>query len=287
MDNFKNVLRVASYQGPIVEKEPETNLAKTFEVLKEAHNLKIDILCMPESYVHGYLDSEAEARKYSVNLQSDTFKEWCHRFKAFSPTMILGLNELENDKIYNTAVVIENGECIGKYRKAYTYPPYDYYSLGNEFPIFEKKGVKYSIIICLDSAFREPALISALKGARVLFCPMFNRVNKDVAIINYLNRKSHFISRAFDNHCWVVSSDITWGEESDMEVGQGFSTVVDSEGQVVAQAQPFTEMMLSYDIPIAKLEQVKKWRLLGNPDLFSQVEEQYAIAIQNIEEKAT
>ncbi len=58
---------------------------------------------------------------------------------------------------------------LEKYRKAYTYAPYDYYSLGREFPVFEKKGIKYGIIICLDSTYREPAHIAALKGARILF----------------------------------------------------------------------------------------------------------------------
>lgn len=280
MQNLEKTLRVASYQGPIAEREPEANLAKALEVMKQAHDSKVDILCMPESYLHGYFPTAEDTKQYAINLHSNEFSNLCEQFQPFSPTMILGLNEIDCDKIFNTAVVIEDGKCIGKYRKAYTYPPYDYYSLGSDFPIFEKKGIKYGIIICLDSAHREPALITALKGARILFCPMFNRVNKDTGIINYLNRKSHFITRAFDNHCWLVSSDIVWGKETDMEVCQGYSTIVDSDGQVVAQAQPFTEMVLSYDIPLEKLRHVKQWRLLGNPELFSQLKQEYAIATQ-------
>ncbi len=275
MQSLERVLRVASYQGPITEKSPEANLEKTCEVMKLAHNSMMDILCMPESYLHGYFTSADDARRYSINLQSDDFAKLCERFQPFSPTLILGLNETDGDQIFNTAVVIEHGKCIGKYRKAYTYAPYDYFSLGMDFPIFEKKGVKYGIIICLDSVYREPALITALKGARVLFCPMFNRVNKDTVIINYLHRKSHFITRAFDNNCWFISSDIVWGEESDLEVCQGYSTIVDSDGHVVAQAQPFTEMLLTYDIPLKKLEHVKKTRLLGQPELFGILAKEY------------
>ena len=273
---------VAAYQGRFKEGDTKYNISKVFDIMHEAESRKIDVLCMPESFLHGYFSNKEQAIQHSIDLKSNEFHYLCEKFKVFqNTTLLLGLNEKNEDKIFNTVVVIENGECLGKYRKAYTYPPYDYYSLGNDFPVFEKHGVKYSIIICLDSVFREPALISALNGAQILFCPMFNRVKKDAKMLHYLNRKSHFISRAFDNGCWFIASDIVW-DDNDEHVCHGYATVLDNDGQVVAQSQPFQNMLLTYAIPKKSLDDknsVKKKRRYGNPQLFEQVKSAYANAI--------
>lgn len=273
---------VAAFQGRCIEGDPKANFQKVIDLMNESEARKIDILCLPESFLHGYFSTKEKALQYSIDLQSQEFYAMCDQLKIFSrTTLLLGLNERDNDKIFNTVVVIENGQCLGKYRKAYTYPPFDYYSLGCDFPVFEKQGVKYSIIICLDSAFREPALISALNGAQIIFCPMFNRVSKDAKMLHYLNRKSHFVSRAFDSQCWFIASDVVW-DENDSQVCQGYATILDSDGHVVAQSQPFQEMLLTYAIPMKLLHGetvIKKTRRYGNPALFEKVKIAYENAI--------
>ena len=269
-----NYLHVAAFQGHIKEGYSSSNLHKVIEITQIAEKRGIDLLVFPESYLHGYFSNKEDALKNAINLQSTEFTKLCSSFSKFQhTTVLLGLNELEDENIYNTTVIIENGHCIGKYRKAYTYAPYDYYSLGRDFPVFEKKGIKYGIIICLDSTYREPAHIAALKGARILFCPLFNRVQKDAKMLHSLHRKSHFISRAFDNHCWLVTSDIIWDEND--EVCSGYSCILSSDGELVAKAEPFQETLITYSIPLETLHQKKKVRLFGNPELFEIVKTTY------------
>jgi predicted amidohydrolase len=273
--NQDNYLQVAAFQGKITEKSPESSLEKTLEVMQLADKRQIDILCMPESYLHGYLSSRDEAIQFSLDLQSTEFAKLCENFKNFfTTTLLLGLNERAGDKIFNTVVVIEQGKHIGHYRKAYTYPPYDYFSLGRDFPVFEKRGIPYGIIICLDGAYREPAHITALNGARILFCPSFNRFPKDTKILHYVKRKSHFIARAFDNHCWFVSSDIIW-EENDEQIAPGCACIVNNDGEIVATAEPFTESLLTYSISINNLRDKKPNRLFGKPELFNIMKNTY------------
>ena len=194
-------LKIASFQGRAIEKNPDKALDRTLQLMKEANSNSIDILCMPESYVHGYLKTKTEATQYSMDLQSSDFSDLCSQFKTFQTTLLLGLNERHGDHLYNTTVVIENGTCLGFYRKAYTYAPYDYFSLGTDFPVFEKRGIPYGIVICYDINFLEPARILALKGAKILFCPMWNCISKDAKMLAWMHSKNHFIARAVDNHC--------------------------------------------------------------------------------------
>jgi predicted amidohydrolase len=263
-------LTVAAFQCHITEGDSQANLEKVLETANLAEKQEIDLLCFPESYLHGYFSSREHALQHAIDLKSPEFANLCKRFSRFhTTTVLLGLNEVEENRIYNTIVVIEKGVCLGRYRKAYTYSPYDYYSLGREFPVFEKKGVKYGVMICLDSAYREPAHLAALQGARIIFCPSFNRVQNDAHMLNYLQRKSHFISRAFDNHCWIVVSDIIWDKAE--EVCPGFASIWNDNGELAVKAEPFQEMLITYPIPLANLREGKRVRLFGNPELFELV----------------
>lgn len=272
--------QVAAFQGKIIEKSPEVSLEKIVGIMALAEKRQIDILCSPESYLHGYLNSKEEATKFSIDLQDSAFEKLCDNFKNFlTTTLLLGLNERDGDEIFNTVVVIEQGRYMGRYRKAYTYAPYDYFSLGRDFPVFEKRGIKYGIIICLDSAYREPAHITALNGAKILFCPSFNRVSKDSEMLPKLKRKGHFISRAYDNHCWLVCSDIIW--EDDHQTCAGHSCILNDDGEIVATAEPFLESLITYSIPMERLQEKKYARLLGTPELFHIMKDSYQKAITN------
>jgi predicted amidohydrolase len=281
---MSDYLKIAAFQGRINEGNKEANLNKIKEISYQAERENIDLLAFPESYLHGYFSKKEDAFKNSISLKSDEFSNLCKKFSSLQNTTVLfGLNELDEENIYNTVVVIEKGQCIGKYRKAYTYAPYDYYSLGRDFPIFEKKGINYGIIICLDSAYREPAHIAALKGARIIFCPSFNRVSKDARMLHYLHRKSHFVSRAFDNHCWLVTSDIIW--DKDNEVCPGYSCILNDDGELVAKAEPFQEMLITYSISLDTLKKRKTIRLFGNPELFEVVKTTYEKHAQELKDK--
>ncbi len=267
---------IAAYQGRITEKSPHISLEKARDVMSIANNKGLDILCMPEGYLHGYFTSAVDALDFSIHLQSREFELLCEGFSPFkNTTLLLGLNERDGEQLFNTVVVIERGRCIGKYRKAY-YDD-DGYSVGREFPVFEKRGVKYGIIICYDSWYREPAQIMALSGATMLFCPSFNRVRKDPIMLDRLSKRSHFITRAYDTQCWFICSDIVWDQEDSDETCPGYTCILDDNGSIMAVASPYTETMLTYSIPIKKLQNTtRKKRLIGTPDLFDILKGAYA-----------
>ena len=282
-----NYFKVAAFQGQIQQGNTQYNLDKTIEQLELAESCDVDVLCMPETYLHGYFENKEVALKNSLDLESTDYAKLLAQFKGFrKTTLLLGINEQKGDAIYNTVIVIEDGKHLGLYRKAYTYPPYDYYSLGQDFPVFDKNGVRFGIIICIDSAYREPAHILALKGAQVLFCPMFNRVPNNAKMLHYLNRKSHFIARAFDNECWFVTSDVVWAQDGE-QVCQGYSTIL-NQGEVVCKAEPFAEILLQYAIPKTSLRDDKwhgKWprRFIGNSALNTIMNEAYKARTEKVQ----
>ncbi|MBY0462789.1 MAG: carbon-nitrogen hydrolase family protein [Alphaproteobacteria bacterium] len=263
---LKTALKVASYQGPVIEGNIHKSLQLAYEIALEANQMRVDILLLPETFLSGYFDDKELARKHSIDLQSAEFQDICDYFQNIETTIILGLNERDNDNIYNSAVVIENGKYLGRYRKATTYPPYDYYTLGRDFPVFSKKGITYGIVICYDITFLEPARILASKGAQVIFCPCFNKVSRQSPMVHHLTSKNHFITRATENYVWLVVSDTIIDEEN--YTCPGSSCIVDPNGYIVASSQILTPNLLFYNLPSSSFNPEKQAkRIHGNKEL--------------------
>lgn len=254
-------LRIAAYQGQPIEGRPDKALTKMVEITQQAHLDRVDILCFPECFLHGYFEKEENAREHSCDLESEDFQSILSAFKDCSPAVIFGMNERKGDRLYNTAVVIEGGELKGTYRKHHTYPPYDYFALGEDTPLVDIKGIKVGILICYDSTFLQPARKLAQQGARILFVPCFNRVPNDSPMPQYFDRRNHFVARSGENDCWLVASDITCRDSN--SYCPGYSCVYSPDGNRVVESLPYQEMVISYGIPLQSLNHIRSKRLVG------------------------
>ena len=241
-----DAFRVAAFQGTVTERDPDASLGKACEALAWADERDAHVLCMPESYLQGYFDTFDEAYGHSIDLESSEFADVCSRVSQYNATLVLGLNERRGKELYNTAVVIEGGRFLGKYSKAYLVK--NYFTPGCEFPVFERDGVTFGVIICADSSYVEPSRILAMRGAQVIFSPHFNRMPHE-NVDNHVRRvRSHHIARAVENECWVVRSNIIWPHQAE-KVGMGDSFIVNRLGEFVCEAGLLTEKMLFHAIP--------------------------------------
>lgn len=264
------MLTVAAFQGPCIEGNVDKNIDTIINNMRTAQEHQVDILVMPECFLQGYLDTLVDATQTAWSLDSAEFHQLLERLSEYSDTtLIFGLNEQNDGNIYNTAVVIESGRLIGKYQKAYTYAPYDYYVLGRDFPVFEKKGIKFGIIICYDIMFREPALLTAMAGAQIIFCPMFNRVSIESPMADHLANKNHFIARAFDTNCWLICSDVTI--DTATHTCPGSACILDGNGTIHRLSSPYETTLLIHRIDLEPLSKNKKRRFYGHLELATQL----------------
>ena len=248
-------MRVALYQGRVSFGDMEANLRRTEEALDKAEAQEADVLCMPESFLQGYFPNREQAWAHSIDLQSDAFLGICERLARGKTMVLLGLNERRGDKLYNTVVVMDRGQYVGRYAKNYLV--HDYFERGGDFPVFEKAGVKFGIIICADSSAIEPALIPAMRGAQVIFSPHFNYIPYDGVHDHYVRVRSNHVARAMETACFVCRSNVIVPESQGVTVfdrkkpgvGVGDSFVVNPKGQFVLEAGILTEKLLVYDIP--------------------------------------
>ncbi len=266
------VFHVAAFQGMVRQGDTEYNLSRTAEALTWADQRGVDVLAMPETFLQGYFNTVDEAMANSIDLQSSAFADVCSQLAAFKATCLLGVNERHGDDLYNTVVVIEAGKLIGKYAKNYLV--YKYFKRGLEFPVFERSGVKFSIVICKDIGFSEPARISAMRGAQVIFAPHFNRISVDTADLHLRRVRSDHIARACDNACWVVRSNVVSPDDGET-VGFGDSCIINEIGEVVCNAELGAEEIIDFSIPIERLNPPKRWWAETPPEISDQLAGEY------------
>ena len=88
-------------------------------------------------------------------------------------SMVWGMAEKDGEKLYNSAVLVDRGRYIGKYRKSHPFSSEkEIFTPGDSgFKVFEAMGARIGIMICFDWAFPQACETLALKGAQIIAHP--------------------------------------------------------------------------------------------------------------------
>jgi predicted amidohydrolase len=115
------MIRVAAYQATPKNSIGE-RLQQISEALEKADDEQIHFLCSPEGFLTGYYAEKELAEQTSMAVASSDFQNFLKPTAHFEATFIVGFNERDGDKIFDSAAVIEKGKLLGVQRKHYLYP---------------------------------------------------------------------------------------------------------------------------------------------------------------------
>ncbi len=244
-------VRIGHYQCVCQQGDFEANLATVVHGLQLAQDAGLDIVSFPESLLTGYFSKRDEAFRHSFTIDSPQMQQVLEQTARFKPLFMVGFNERRGDKLYNTVAVIENGKLLGRYSKAM--PVFPYFTPGREFPVFERSGLKFGVIICADGGFIEPTRILALKGARLIFAPHFNFVGDPVQ--HYQMVRNDHIARAIENGVYFLrANNVVPGRKLDGMQGEGFgygdSYLLNPNGEMVAAAGLYSQYLMIYNLDL-------------------------------------
>lgn len=238
---------------------------QVYRALEKADRQQTDFLCFPEGFLTGYYSDEYLAHSNSFEIDDMIFQDWLIEIQSFRTTAIIGFNERDGEKLYNSAAVIEKGQLLGVQRKHYLY--HDYFTQGSTFSPIQSKGLMLGVMICLDANYFEPARLLSLQGASIIFCPMCNKVPLNHPFSMRPPYYSHFTARSFENRSWLVAADWYWLNDGE-SVCPGHSAIYDQDGKEMKRSSEFKEEMLTFDIPKETLN-IKKGRRVHGSDLLS------------------
>jgi predicted amidohydrolase len=229
----------------------DANLDKVVKGMERAEREGVQIVSFPECFLTGYQDNEAMTRRYAFPVDSPRMRAVLDRTRPFDATVIVGFNEARGGDLYNTALVGRRGELLGTYSKCFAYMPF--HRQGRAFPVFERDGVKFGIVICADGGYIEPARILALKGAKVIFSPHFNYIAKEGLIRHFQMVRADHTARAVENRVhFLRGNNVVLGRNEGFPsyegVGYGDSYLVDPYGEILVRSRRHQEDFISAEI---------------------------------------
>ncbi|HSX30670.1 MAG TPA: carbon-nitrogen hydrolase family protein [Candidatus Saccharimonadales bacterium] len=230
---MSNSLRVGACQTPEIIGDIGAALACVEGFARRAGS-RADILLFPECFLQGYMVTPKHVSRNAISLDSEQFRSILGRLSSIPPTVVFGLIEQAGESFFNTAVVIQRGKLLGKYRKTHLLDGEKIFIPGAEYPVFTQHGVTFGINICYDAQFPEAAQAVAEQGAQLLLLPAQNMLRLESAkkwkdLHNEVRAK-----RVKETGMWLVSADVT-GKRGNTHIGYGPTCALNSQAQVVAQ----------------------------------------------------
>ena len=154
--------------------EPEENVRQLQSLFDKIEGSRLVIL--PELSNSGYnfrdFDEAYQCSEVigSKGIFQDFLLEQARKKDIF---IVSGINEREEDELFNTAILVGPGGIVGKYRKIHLFMnEKDIFQKGNAgLPVFDLGDFKIGIMICFDYLFPEPWRIMAQKGADLVCHP--------------------------------------------------------------------------------------------------------------------
>ena len=146
------------------------NLTAIANILTEAEQRHTDIAAFPEMSLTGYADPTRYPEAI-ISLDGPEVANLLEVTRCFSGTVLVGLIEYNPaGKPFITHITARQGKLLGYYRKiTIKDEECEWFSSGQDVPIFEHDELKFGIAICADIENREVFAQCQQNGARVVF----------------------------------------------------------------------------------------------------------------------
>ena len=249
-------VKIAAAQTVEFREDIEAALNCAADVAARAEFEGASLLCFPEGFLQGYLTDEAPARRNALDLASPAFEVLLNRLPKTGPMIVMGLIEVEQGRLFNTAIVVDRGTVIGRYRKVHLLGGEQIFDAGSDSHVFEIAGLRFGINICYDTNFSEAARKVADLGASLIVCPANNMHRRKTAEALKNMHNSVRSERCRETGLWLVSADVTG--ERDGRISWGPTAVLNPAGEVVAQLPLEKAGLLVSDIPCHRDRQTLK-----------------------------
>src|SRR5580658_9715478 len=126
-------VKIAACLVPVLCEDVDVALTWMRRFGEEAVGQGACLVCFPECFLQGYLCDD-RARRHAMNLSSPAFEAVLERLGDLTPTLVFGMIESDGESLFNTAVVVREGQLLGRYRKTHLLSGERIFKAGSEYP---------------------------------------------------------------------------------------------------------------------------------------------------------
>lgn len=250
-----STVRLALAQLNMTVGDIEGNCLLIEATLNDARSLGADIVAFPEMAITGYPPEDLLLKPDFIQTTMEALDSLQSATKGL--IAIIGMPLADGD-LFNAAMVIQNGELAGIYRKQHlpNYSVFDeerYFQSGVAVPVFTLGDLRIGVSICEDIWFHDgPHKAQALRGGAQLLI----NISASPYRINYgLEREQMIAKLAADNRAFVAYCNLVGGQ--DELVFDGYSLICDPNGEIIARGPQFEEALIVVDLDTEHVKQVR------------------------------
>ena len=177
-------MKVLSIQLHSAPNDPPANYRRAFTMLEYGVELyQPDVIMLPEGFA-GFR-TEIPHREFAEPVPGPATDRFCEYSRRFNVMILFGLirSAPSGEGIYNSIMIIDQGEVIGIYDKTHLvmdnrpgykelYSEQEIFIPGKRLGVFDTRFGRIGVLICHDGEFPEPWRAMVLEGAEAIFWPM-------------------------------------------------------------------------------------------------------------------
>ena len=232
------------------------NAALIAAQIEAAEAAGADLVAFPELALTGYPPEDLVLRRGFVEANLAALERVRDATSGLHVTAIVGFVDYAHD-VFNAAAVLHDGELRGVYHKQYlpNYGVFDearYFRSGAGVQLFEIAGAKVGVTICEDIWYSSgPMQDQCLAGAELIV-----NINGSPFHAGKSRQREHMLAtRAADNAVMTAYCNLVGGQ--DHLIFDGGSAVFGPGGELLARAEVFTEQLLTVDLDVDEVNQVR------------------------------
>ncbi len=233
--------------------EPAKNFSRIQEYVIAAAKARVEILCFPEMCLQGYamqspvITSVASSGSWMKNLQKLAAEHKMVLLAGFAESN-------KNGQPYISQYIAFPNKEPAVYRKSHLGKKEEqYYSAGDDIPVFSYEKAVFSVQLCWEAHFPEISTIQALKGAEIIFMP--HAAPQSVNVRRKIWQR-YLPARAYDNSVFVCACN-SIGKSNGTQFGGG-AVVYDPKGEIIGEDFSGEEGMLTVNLPSSLLNNIRR-----------------------------
>jgi predicted amidohydrolase len=224
---MSRTVKAAALQFTIALGEVEPNLAHVRSELARLAGEGAELVVLPEMWGTGFAYKQLnELAQRTASL----VEELAELSRQYGMVIVGSLPEPHEEKVYNTAYVLDTGELKGKYRKLHLFSLMQEdrsFDAGESWLVTDTSIGRVGVFICYDLRFPELARRLALEGAEILVVPgEWPKPRQE-------HWRTLLRARAIENQLFVVAANCC-GVVGKLDFF-GMSMVIDPKGVVLAE----------------------------------------------------
>jgi predicted amidohydrolase len=168
-------IRLGTAQFEAKDGDKSYNLRAIGRLAGHAQAEGAELVCFHECSISGYTYLETLNREELMAVAEEvpggrSVKYLVEIAREMGISIGAGLVEREEDRLYNTFVVVSPKGMVAKHRKIHAFVN-DALSCGSGYTVFEHLGCRFGILICYDNNLPENVRITAMMGADIILMP--------------------------------------------------------------------------------------------------------------------